>query len=181
MRSFLRGIFLLLFSAFSIAVHAQKYTAEKGALSFFSDGAVEDIEAKNSMVGSLFNSSSGELVFIAKIRDFIFPKSLMREHFNEKYMETERFPKSTFTGKLVGFKAGSSGEQKVSAVGKINIHGITKDIEVPGIIEFKDGKALMKAKFIVKLADYNIKIPTLIWQNIAEEVEVRVEFTYKPI
>ena len=181
MRLFLQRLLLLLFVVLSIGVHAQKYTAEKGDLSFFSDGAIEDIEAKNSMVGSLFNSTSGELVFIAKIRDFIFPKSLMREHFNEKYMETERYPKSTFTGTLVGFKAGVAGEQKVSAKGKINIHGITKDIDVPGTIEFKDGKATMKARFNVKLADYNIKIPTLIWQNIAEEVEVRVEFTYKPI
>jgi hypothetical protein len=181
MRLFLRILLLSLFTVLSLIARAQKYTAEKGDVSFYSDGAIEDIEAKNSMVGSLFNSTSGELVFIAKIRDFIFPKSLMREHFNEKYMETERYPKSTFTGKLVGFKARASGEQKVSAVGKINIHGITKDIEVPGLIEFKDGKAVMKAKFVVKLADYNIKIPTLIWQNIAEEVEVRLEFIYKPI
>jgi hypothetical protein len=181
MRPVLQGLLLLIFLVSSVAGHGQKYTAEKGDLSFFSDGAIEDIEARNSMVGSLFNSTSGELVFIAKIRDFIFPKSLMREHFNEKYMETERFPKSTFTGKLVGFKPAVAGEQRVNAVGKINIHGITKDVEVPGIIEFKDGKATMKARFMVKLADYNIKIPTLIWQNIAEEVEVRVEFIYKPI
>jgi hypothetical protein len=160
---------------------AQKFTSEKGELAFFSDGAIEDIEARNQMVGSLFNVTTGELVYIAKIKDFIFPKTLMREHFNEKYMETEKFPKSTFQGKLVGFSPGTSGEQKVRAVGKINIHGITRDIDIPGTLEFSGGKAKMKAKFIVKLADYNIKIPTLIWQNIAEEVEVRVEFTYKPI
>lgn len=159
----------------------QKFSAEKGELSFFSDAAVEDIEAKNSLVGSLLNAGTGELVFIAKIKDFVFPKSLMREHFNEKYMETEKFPKSTFRGKVVGFKAGVHGEQKVTATGKMNIHGVTRDIDVPGTIEFKDGKVFMKSKFMVKLTDYNIKIPTLIWQNLAEEVEVRVEFSYKPI
>ena len=181
MKYFLRAFFLSILLALSSAAYSQKFTAEKGDITFFSAGAIEGIEAKNTMVGSLFNATSGELLFIAKIRDFIFPKSLMREHFNEKYMETERFPKSTFTGKLVGFKPNGNGEQRVSAVGKINIHGITKDVEVPGTIEFRDGKAFMRAKFIVKLADYNIKIPTLIWQNIAEEVEVRVDFTYKPI
>lgn len=181
MRFYLQRVTLFGLIFMSGIVSAQKFTSEKGELSFFSDGAIEDIEAKNSMVGSLFNASTGELVYIAKIKDFIFPKTLMREHFNEKYMETEKFPKSTFQGKLTGYSPGTSGEQKVRAVGKINIHGITRDIDVPGTLEFSGGKAKMKAKFIVKLADYNIKIPTLIWQNIAEEVEVRVEFTYKPI
>lgn len=181
MRLFLKRFTLLGFLLMASMASAQKFTSEKGELSFFSDGAIEDIEARNQMVGSLFNVTTGELVYIAKVKDFIFPKTLMREHFNEKYMETEKFPKSTFQGKLTGFSPNVSGEQKVRAVGKISIHGITRDVDVPGTLEFSDGKARMKAKFIVKLADYNIKIPTLIWQNIAEEVEVRVEFTYKPI
>src|SRR5688572_16451296 len=127
MRLFLRSSIVLSLLFNSVTGYCQKYTAEKGELSFFSDGAIEDIEAKNAMVGSLLNTATGELVFIAKIRDFIFPKSLMREHFNEKYMETEKYPKSTFTGKVVGLKPGASGEQRVSAVGKMNIHGITKE------------------------------------------------------
>src|SRR5689334_4241571 len=98
MRLLLPSLTFLFITTFSPAVFGQKFTAEKGELSFFSDGAIEDIEAKNAMVGSLFNTTTGELVFIAKIKDFMFPKSLMREHFNEKYMETEKYPKSTFTG-----------------------------------------------------------------------------------
>lgn len=164
-----------------VSVHAQKYSSEKGHISFFSDAAIEDIEAVNNMVGSLFNAGSGDLVYIVKIKDFKFAKSLMREHFNEKYMEIEKFPKSTFQGKLVGFKAGSPGEQKVKAVGKLSIHGVTKDVEIPGTLEFTGGKAVMKSKFMVKLVDYSITVPQLVWQNIAEEIEVRVEFTYKPI
>jgi hypothetical protein len=181
MRSYLQKLTLFGFVLLSGTASGQKLTSEKGDLSFFSDGAIEDIEARNSMVGSLFNVTTGELVYIAKIKDFIFPKTLMREHFNEKYMETEKFPKSTFQGKLIGFSPNASGEQRVRAVGKINLHGITRDVDVPGTLEFVGGKARMKAKFFVKLSDYNIRIPTLIWQNIAEEVEVRVEFTYKPI
>jgi hypothetical protein len=163
------------------ASSAQKFTAEHGEISFFSDGIVEDIDAKNGQVGSLFDAGNGDVVFIAKIRDFVFPKSLMREHFNEKYMETEKFPKATFQGKLVGAKAGAPGEQKVRAVGKLNMHGVTRDIDVPGTVEFNAGKIVTKSRFKVKLEDYNIKIPTVVWQNIAEEVEVRVDFTYKPI
>jgi hypothetical protein len=175
--------FLLLIVSLTLAttLAAQKFTSEKGVISFFSDAAIEDIKADNNMVGSLFNSSSGELVYIVKIKDFKFEKSLMREHFNEKYMETEKFPKSTFQGKILGFKANSPGEQKVRAVGKLTIHGVTKDVDIPGTLEFSGGKAVMKSKFIVKLQDYGVKIPKLVWQNIAEEIEVKIDFTYKAI
>lgn len=169
-------LFTLVFSA-----EAQKFTSEKGMISFFSDAALEDIKAENNLVGSLFNATSGDLVYIVKIKDFKFEKSLMREHFNEKYMETEKFPKSTFQGKITGFKANTPGQQKVRAVGKLSIHGITRDIDVPGTLEFASGKVNMQSKFIVKLVDYNIKIPKLVWQNIAEEIEVKIDFTYKPI
>jgi hypothetical protein len=161
--------------------YAQKFTAEKGEISFFSDAAIEDIYATNNMIGSLLNTATGELVYIVKIKDFKFDKSLMREHFNEKYMETEKFPKSTFQGKVSGFKPNVPGPQPVKAVGKLNIHGIDKQVEIPGTLEISGGKVNLKSKFIVKLADYNIKIPTLVWQNIAEEIEVRVDFTYKPL
>jgi len=170
---------LFVFIVLASNSHAQKFTSEKGLISFFSDAVIEDIQAENSMVGSLFNATSGELVYIVKIKDFKFEKSLMREHFNEKYMETEKFPKSTFLGKIIGFKANTPGEQKVKAVGKILIHGVTRDVEIPGTLEFINGKIIMKSKFMVKLADYNIKIPKLVWQNIAEEVQVKIEFTYK--
>jgi hypothetical protein len=161
--------------------YAQKFTAEKGQITFFSDAAIEDIEAVNSIVGSLFNGTTGELVYIMKIRDFVFHKALMREHFNEKYMESEKFPKATFQGKIIGYKPNTTGEQKVKAIGKLAIHGVTRDIEVPGSVELVNGKLQMKSKFMVKLQDYNIKIPTLVWQNIAEEVQVTIDFIYKPV
>jgi polyisoprenoid-binding protein YceI len=102
----------------------------------------------------------------------------MKEHFNEKYMHSEKYPKSTFTGKLEGFDGKATGVQNVAAVGKLSIHGETKDINVPGTVEARGGKLLMKSKFIVKLEDYNIEIPTLLWQNIAEQVEVTLDFTF---
>jgi len=176
-----RALLLFLLIACSSFTWGQRFTAEKGQISFFSDAPVEDIEAVNTVVGSLFNAGSGEIVYIVKMRDFIFPKSLMREHFNEKYVESEKYPKSTFQGKINGFAPSATGLQNVRAVGKLSIHGVTRDIDVPGTIELSNGKLHMKSKFIVKVADYGIKIPTIIWQNIAEEVEVRIDITYKPL
>ena len=178
MKRFYVGLILVLFSP---ALFAQKFTAEKGIITFFSDAALEDIKAENTVIGSRFNSTTGELAYIVKIIDFKFPKALMREHFNEKYLESEKFPMSTFNGKVVGFKANAPGSQNVRAVGKLTIHGVTKDVDIPGTIEFATGKVLVHANFIVKLEDYKITIPRLVWQNIAEQIEVTVDLTYKPL
>lgn len=159
----------------------QKFTTEKGEITFFSDAAIEDIKAVNNVIGSLFNVATSEVVFIVKIRDFTFDKSLMREHFNEKYLESEKYPKATFQGKVNGYTHGAAAQQNVKAVGKLSIHGVTRDVDVPGTMQLVNNKLLLKAKFKVKLADYNVKIPTIVWQNIAEEVEVTVDFIYKPL
>lgn len=162
-----------------LAASAQKYTAEKSFVSFFSDAAIEDISAENVKAVSVFNIASGEIAFSIPISEFQFAKSLMQEHFNEKYMESDKYPKSTFQGTITGFDPGISGAQTVTATGKLSIHGKTNSVEVPGTIEKAGDKLVMKSKFIVKLEDYKIKIPQLMWQNIAEQVEVTVEFTYK--
>lgn len=159
---------------------AQKYLAEKSFVSFFSDAQIEDITAKNNKSSSIFDSASGEIVFSIPIKDFVFAKSLMKEHFNEKYMESDKFPKSTFQGKIIGFDSVATGEQQVVASGKLTIHGESRQVAIPGTIEVNEGSLTMKAKFLVKLEDYKISIPQLLWQNIAEQVEVTIEFTYKP-
>ena len=166
---------------FSVGVNAQKFTAEKTYVKFFSDAAIEDITAVNTKASSIFNEATGDVVFSVPIKEFEFEKSLMKEHFNEKYMESEQFPKAIFQGKISGYQSSTAGEQKATAEGKLTVHGITQDVKIPGIIENANGGPKMKAKFIVKLADYKIKIPQLLWKNIAEEVEVTVEFNYKPL
>ena len=172
-------IVVFVFIGQTFFVHAQKYSLESSQVSFFSDGAIEDIAANNTKSVSIFNAATGDVVFSIPVKDFEFEKSLMKEHFNEKYMETEKFPKATFQGKLTGYQTTTTGEQPAKATGKMTIHGVTNDIEVSGTVEFVDGKVKVKSKFIVKLVDYKITIPQLLWQNIAEEIEVRNEFTYK--
>jgi polyisoprenoid-binding protein YceI len=141
---------------------------------------LEDIKATNTKATALLDLSKGEVAFEVPIKDFQFAKDLMKQHFNEKYMETERYPKATFGGKLEGFSAAKSGVQSVIADGKLTIHGVTKAIKIPGSVEVTDGKkAIIKAKFMVKLEEFNVTIPSVVFQNIAEEVEVTVEFAMK--
>jgi hypothetical protein len=176
-----RSIFLtVIASLFTFSSWAQKYVTEKAFVSFFSDAAIEDITAENKAASGIFNSATNDIAFAIPIKDFEFAKSLMKEHFNEKYMDTEKYPKSTFRGKISGFDTKADGMQNVKATGQLTIHGQTKDIEVPGTIEKQGDKLIMRSKFIVKLEDYKVKIPQLMWQNIAEQVEVTLDFTFGP-
>ncbi len=177
----MKKLFILAFLSLSTLGWSQKYTVEKSSIMFFSKTPVEDIQAKNTAVNSLFNSATGEIVFSMMMKDFDFRKSLMKEHFNEKYLETEKFPKSTFQGKLIGYSIDKAGLQEVKGSGKLTIHGVTKDIETTGTLEFVNGKAIAKSKFIVLLKDYDITIPQLLWKNIAESIDVTVDLSYKPV
>lgn len=174
-------IFFFIGMGSSLLLQAQKFTSEKSAVSFLSRAAIEDIAAETDKATSIFNMGTGEIVFSIPIKEFEFAKTLMKEHFNEKYMETEKYPKSTFQGKIMGFLQAAGGEQETRAMGKLTIHGVTKNVELPGKMEVADGRVVMKSKFMIKLADYKIKIPTLLWKNIAEQVEVTIEFTYKSL
>lgn len=177
MKPFLLWLLLLVLT---FPVTGQKYVLEKSAITFFSDAVIEDITATNRKVGSILNMQTFEIVFSVPINEFQFRKKLMQEHFNEKYLETEKFPKSTFSGTITGLNLTVQGVQSVSASGKLTIHGVTTPVVIPGTAEVQAGKLFLKSTFIIKLADYNITIPQLMWQNIAEQVEVTVDFTYKP-
>lgn len=171
----------ILMLGIAVSAFGQKYGADKSFVSFYSHAMIEDITAKNSKSSSIFNVGTGEIVFSIPIREFEFAKSLMKEHFNEKYMDSEKFPKATFQGKITGYDPKANGVQQAKATGKLTIHGVTKDIDIPGTVEFDNGKIITKSTFIVKLEDYDVERPTLLLQNIAEQVEVKIEFTYKPI
>lgn len=174
---------LLILSAFILSTHAlwaQKFISESGKVTFFSEAAIEDIAADNTSITSIFDVGNGEIAFSVPIVDFEFEKSLMKEHFNEKYMETEKYPKSTFKGVIYGFDQSKAGKQKVRAEGDLLIHGVTRRIKTEGEAEKKDGKILIASKFMVRLEDHKVKIPKLLWQNIAEEVEVTLNMKFKP-
>jgi len=174
-------ILLMFLSGLSIAAHSQKYTSEKSFVSFYSHALLEDIKAENKKASSIFNTETGDIAFVITMKDFKFAKALMQEHFNEKYVESEKFPKATFQGKVTDFKPGVDGTQQVNAHGKLTIHGVTRDITVPGTIDVQGKKLQVKSKFNVKVADYDITIPEIVFQKIAEEVEVTVDFSYKPM
>jgi polyisoprenoid-binding protein YceI len=175
-----RGKIWVLFLVMAFNASAQKFVSERSVITFFSSATLEDITAKNEKATSIINLTSSEIAFSVPIKSFQFEKQLMQQHFNERYMESDKFPKATFAGKIEGFPTGSTSAQQVKASGKLTIHGVVRDVTIPGTIEATASGIVIKTKFLVKLADYKIQIPKLLWQNIAEQVEVTIEFVYKP-
>ena len=165
-------IIILLIS--SINLQAQKFTGKNGEISFFSEAPMEDIKAINNKVSAVYDSDTKALVFQLKIIDFAFPNSLMQEHFNENYLESDIYPKSTFTGKII------SQDADVTIVeGDLTIHGKTNKIKVEGILKQEKKAINILAEFIVKIEDYDVEIPTIVMYKIAEEIEVKVNIELK--
>jgi polyisoprenoid-binding protein YceI len=158
--------------------YGQNLKSETGYVKFFSSALIEDITAENKEASAYFNPETGEAVFLIPIAGFEFEKSLMQEHFNENYLESDKYPEAYFKGKIVGFQPNQA-ESSAIADGEMTIHGITKKIRVPGKI-FHSGNTLrMDAIFDVALEDYQIKIPKLMFQKIAEKVEVTTKFEFQ--
>lgn len=173
---------ILFLSFFLIQVgFGQHYRSNKSAVSFFSSATLEDISAESIKGTSVIDLGKNQMAFSIPINSFEFDKSLMKEHFNEKYMESDKFPKSTFVGKIAGFDSSRNGIQKTQAEGEMTIHGVTKKIKIEGAIEKKGNLLLLSSSFIIRLEDYKVKIPKLLWQNIAEQVEVKINFEYEKI
>src|ERR1044071_1405315 len=127
----MKKIFLiLLISGFALVSRAQLYTAGEGSVvTFFSEAPLENIEATNSRISSFLNTSSNEVMFIVHIRGFTFDKDLMKEHFNEKYMESDKYPTATFKGKINdAVDYSKDGTYNVTATGMLNMHGVEREI-----------------------------------------------------
>lgn len=168
----------VLMSACSYGAFAQKYFTNKGVTTFFSSTPVEDIKATNKQTSALINTNENTIVCVMENTKFVFPKSLMQEHFNENYMESDKYPKSSFTGTYnKKIDPAVDGDYTVMVSGKLSIHGTLKDVSVPATIKVKNGQIIGHAVFKVKTKDYNIKIPTIVVSKIAEEIQVTIDFT----
>ena len=174
---------ILMFSS-SMIYGQGKYFSRNGQIRFFSDAKIEQIEAKNNKVSSALDASTGKIEFIALIRSFQFEKALMQEHFNENYMESAKYPKATFSGtitNLSNIQFDKDGTYKATVSGKLTMHGVTKDITANGTIKVSKGSIEVQSVIKTLLSDYNIKIPAVVKDQIAKEVEVTIYTTMNKV
>ena len=184
MKRFLSYLLVSLLTAPLSGYAQSKFMTKTGKVSFFSTSIIEDIEAHNTTAASVVDIGGGQLAFSIAVKEFTFKRTLMQEHFNENYMESDKFPRATFAGRFAGLDLATlttPGLHTVSVEGDLFLHGVTHHITVQGTMELKSGQLLVFSYFSVAPADYNIEIPLLVRENIAKIVSIRVALACTPV
>lgn len=155
---------------------SQRYTTRNAFVGFYSKTALEDIKAENNQVFAIIEPATKKMAFSLLLKGFIFPKELMQEHFNENYVESDKYPKATFSGTYTGdVDFSKDGVYKVTVKGELNLHNTTKPVETPATFEVKGGHLAGTAEFKARPEDYNITIPGLVRDKIDKEITVKVK------
>ena len=170
-------LFFVVFSLLSQNTIAQKFISRNVEVQFISETPIENIQALNKQVSALFDSSTGEIVFQVPIRGFHFENALMEEHFNENYMETEEFPKATLQGKIESWP---NVTEDVEVEGVIMIHGVEKSKTFHGTMRNEKNNWIVYSEFSVNAEDFDIKIPSIVRKQIAENIVITINATLYP-
>ncbi len=175
---------LLFFISAPFADAQNMLMTKTGKVSFTSQAkSPEKVEAENNEVSSIINTQTGDMVFAILIKSFHFASALMEEHFNENYVESNKYPKASFKGKIINLSSvnfSKAGAYAVTVQGELTFHGVTKNLSAPGSITIKPGKISASSKFHVKLKDFNISIPSLVADKISEDIDITIDCTYEP-
>ena len=156
-------VLYFILSLFSIE-QENRYIIQNSKIEFYSYAPLEDIQAVNTESVGAIDIESGEFIIKIPVNSFEFPNKLMQKHFNDSYLETDIYPECIFRGKL----------NENSASGEITLHGVTKKIEIPISKTVERDYISINTEFKITLKDHKIKIPRLLFQNIAEEIEIKV-------
>jgi len=157
------------------------YTTKSTNIEFYSFAEIEDIKAVNTSSASLINTSTREISIEIPNNAFIFRNKKMELDFNENFMESEKYTRSVFNGKISGnFDLKKDGTYKATAKGKLNIHGVEKERTLEGNVTIKKSEIEVNTKFYVAMKDHNIKIPSVVGHHIADSVLVTVKMSYVP-
>jgi len=181
----MKKLFVLAGAVLSFGIsYGQQYFSRTGMVGFYASTPLEDIKAENNQVYVVIDVEKKQLAFSSLLKGFIFPKSLMQEHFNENYVESDKYPKSTYKGKITNFSdvdLTKDGSYPVKMSGQLTIHGVTKEVPAKGTITVKDGKVSGTAKFKIELEDFNIEIPAVVKDKISKNVNLNVAAWLDPL
>ena len=172
--------FFALFALCGFGQQQTKSMARQGHVSFFSYTSVEHIKAENNQVLSIIDLTTGDIAVSMLMNAFVFEKALMREHFNESYVESDIYPKATFVGKILEFDPDLQVEQTRIVEGKFNMHGVTKELQIKTKITRENQTFILSGTFEALVKDYEIKIPPLLAGNIAKTISVDFNFECLP-
>lgn len=156
-------------------VAQNRYKIVDPDVSFFAGTPLEDIDAKSDKLVGVLDTEKNTFAFRMAMNTFKFKRELMQEHYNENYLETEKYPNSEFKGTIEGnFNLEEDGDYPVKASGTFTVHNVNKDYSIDAMIHVKSGKPSIEAKFMIVLEDHDIDRPSVVMMKIAEEAEVTV-------
>jgi len=161
------------------AAIAQKYAVTESSMQFTSNAELELIEASSNKVQGLINPVTNQFAFTVEVKSFEgFNSALQREHFNDKYMESDLYPRATFSGKIIEpIDYTVNKVYEIRAKGDLDIHGQKQTRIIRSRLRVDNGKLHIESTFFVPLADHNISIPSIVRQKIATEIEVKFTAT----
>ena len=159
---------------------AQRVISRQGQVSFFSYTSVENIKAQNNQVSSIIDLENSKIALSMLMNAFVFEKALMREHFNESYIETDIYPKATFEGEIIDFES-TIDEPKVKIIkGVFTMRGVSEELEVKTKIEPKGNHLILSGSFETLVESYDINIPPLLAGNIAKTITIDFIIEHEP-
>lgn len=178
----MKKIALILSTAFiSANVCAQIYMAKTCEISFFSPTPIENITAVNKTTKPMFNTATGDLQMKIGMTAFVFEKPLMQEHFNENYVESEKFPHAIFKGKVnEKIDYTEDGTYKVTVTGKMTIHGVEKEKTISGTLTVDMNKITISTTFKLDFTEFGVIIPSLYTGVIPPDTEVKLNAVLEP-
>jgi polyisoprenoid-binding protein YceI len=163
------------------AVHSQLYFTTTGFVGFYSKMPLEDIKAENNQVYAVVDVTKKSLAFSMLLNGFVFTKELMQEHFNENYVESDKYPKATFIGSYAdNIDLSKGGDVTINVSGTITLHGISKPFTTTATLNLNNGVLTGKANFQLLPGDFNIEIPSLVRNKIADKMDIHITVNCKP-
>ena len=174
-------LFLIMF--FSENIQAQKFITRNGKVTFeASTPSFEEIKATNKGVSSILDTSTGDFVTLILIKSFKFKLALMEEHFNENYLESNKFPKAIFKGKIQNFDPSklSKNPTTYEVNGDLTIHGVTKSFKTKVNMISNGGKIILTSNFKIIPQDFKVEIPSIVKNKIAKVIETTLDFELAP-
>ncbi|SHN03050.1 YceI family protein [Chitinophaga sp. CF418] len=162
----------------------ERFFTKNGHISFEAGTDLEDIKAVNNGASSVFDTSTGQIECAVLIKGFEFRRALMQEHFNENYMESDKYPKAIFKGKIINIDKVNfrqDGTYPLKIKGLLEMHGTKKEIETNGILNIAGEVVNAHTEFTVLISDYNISIPGLVKDKISKTATVKIECIYNAL
>lgn len=162
--------------------NAQTMVGKGLKVNLFSSTPVEDIKAVSYTGSAVLITQTQEIAVQVPIKSFVFDKKLMQEHFNENYMESDKYPLAKFKGTIEPkIDWTKDGTYAVSAKGTLTVHGVDQARTINGKLNLKNGSVTLEASFEVACAAHQIKIPSLVFTKIAEVIQLKVSGTLNPL